>query len=191
MAGTKASWTPERRAARAELTRRQMADPARRERQREIMKRVRSDPANEAKRHARRYTEENREKDSRRLARLHQDPAFVAKKIAGVIAAVKGKPAPHSDPTKARAVREAKARGGDIPQGYEGRYRELRSKHGHRETRMKASDALFLVELEKIRNDPVPAGYADTYDYLLNTLGVSAEQAKEIVHQQRALDPRG
>jgi hypothetical protein len=149
MAGTRASWTPERRARQAEACRKQMADPARRERQAQIMRAVRLNPEHQAAWLEARRKPERRAVDSATMTRLHLDRDFEANRIAAQRAAVKG--SKRSDP---------------------------------------AADRLLLAERDKVRNGPVPEGYAETYDYLLRVVGVSPAMAKEIVHQQHSADTR-
>jgi len=142
MAGTKSSWTPERRARQAEATRKQMADPERRRRQAEIMRAVRLNPEHQAAWLEARRKPERRAVDSATMTRLRRDADFEAVRAAARIAAT---------------------------------------------TRV---DRSFLAEREQIRSAPVPDGYQDVYDYLLTALRLSAEEAKEIVHQQRQADMR-
>jgi hypothetical protein len=186
-------WAPDdpRRALRAAQMRERMADPAERERKRQLLRLIRADPKHEATRRRKRYTKANRQAASERLKQLHADPVFVEAVRAGLKRANerpgRGR---NSDTTAARAARLTRLRGGEIPQGYEARYRELKGKHEHRGNRMSASDALYFVELEKAQHDAVPAEYEDVYQYLLSALRVSPAEAKEIIRQQRALDLR-
>lgn len=122
-------WTPERRIAAAERTRKQMADPARRKVQAEIMRAVRREPL-----HIRTWLESRRRPercaiDSNTMRQLRADPVIEARRKRGS--------------AHARTARAARERGGAIPDGYEALYRHLRNKQ------YSAKEALRLVRLQR------------------------------------------
>jgi hypothetical protein len=132
MSGTKASWTPERRARAAEATRAQMACPARCAQQAKVMRKTRKRGNSKAWLAARRRPERCAV-DRRTMKGLHARPGFTARVVR---AAANG--------ASAAADRR---RGGAVPAGYGAVYRRLREGK-----KLPAKEALRLVRAQRARD---------------------------------------